>query len=161
MDGYAEVCRLLSSKNAFLDNLEAAQQLQKSWYDKRARERHFQEGDDDLVLLPTSSSKLETQWQGPYKVLKKVSDVTYVVHMHNKRKGKRTFHVNLLKKWHSTPDTSCLAQEFDTDVSDDIVGWKSGEPTEPSFGKCLTPKQTQQLQHLLTEFSKIRLDTLL
>ena len=104
--------RLDDMKEIVKDNLEAAQQLQKSWYDKRARERHFQEGDDVLVLLPTSSSKLEAQWQGRYKVLKKVSDVTYVVHMHNKHKGKRTFHVNLLKKWHSTPDTKSWTLMF-------------------------------------------------
>ena len=38
-------------------NLETAQEIQKRWYDKNARERIFQHGDQVLVLLPTSSNK--------------------------------------------------------------------------------------------------------
>ena len=35
-------------------NLETVQEIQKRWYDKNARERIFQQGDQVLVLLPTS-----------------------------------------------------------------------------------------------------------
>lgn len=53
-------------------NMQSARATQKMWYDKKARERTFKSGDEVLVLLPTSSSKLTAQWQGPYKVVKAV-----------------------------------------------------------------------------------------
>jgi transposase InsO family protein len=53
-------------------NLETAQQQQKKWYDKNARYRSFRPDDMVLLLLPTSTSELMAQWQGPFKVIKKV-----------------------------------------------------------------------------------------
>ena len=40
------------------ENMAKAQKEQKRWYDRNARERSFQTGDQVLVLLPTSSNKL-------------------------------------------------------------------------------------------------------
>ena len=45
------------------NNSQSAKARQKMWYDKIAREHTFQQGDKVLVLLPTSSSKLDAQWQ--------------------------------------------------------------------------------------------------
>ena len=39
-------------------NLETAQKVQKTWYDKNVRQREFNEGDEVLVLRPPSKSKL-------------------------------------------------------------------------------------------------------
>ena len=50
------------------ENLGRAQKVQKTWYDRNARLREFEPGDSVLVLLPTSTSKLRAQWQGPYEV---------------------------------------------------------------------------------------------
>lgn len=50
-------------------NMHRASTRQKTRYDKGASERSFQPGDKVLVLLPTSSSKLTTQWHGPYPVI--------------------------------------------------------------------------------------------
>uniref|UniRef100_A0A3P9K2N1 Integrase catalytic domain-containing protein n=1 Tax=Oryzias latipes TaxID=8090 RepID=A0A3P9K2N1_ORYLA len=58
-------------------NLERAQQDQKYWYDKRARQREFKPGEMVLILLPTSSNKLLAKWQGPYEVLRRTGPVTY------------------------------------------------------------------------------------
>ena len=57
------------------ENMAKAQKEQKRWYDRNARERSFQTGDQVLVLLPTSSNKLTSQWHGPYPVTKKASNV--------------------------------------------------------------------------------------
>ena len=43
-------------------NMEKAQDNQKKWYDRNARTRKFEPGDQVLVLLPTSTSKLLAQW---------------------------------------------------------------------------------------------------
>ena len=50
------------------DNLAQAQVKQKQWYYKNTRQREFKEfkdGDQVLILLPTSTSKLMASWQGP------------------------------------------------------------------------------------------------
>ena len=44
------------------NNMAKAQAKQKAWFDKGARCRQFEVGDMVLVLLPSSSSKLQTQW---------------------------------------------------------------------------------------------------
>ena len=76
-----------------------AKDNQKRWYDKDARLRVFKPGDEVLVLLPTSQEKLLAQWHGPYQIVKRNGRVTYLVDMHNKKKRKRIFHVNMLKKF--------------------------------------------------------------
>ena len=40
------------------DNLEAAQKIQKRWYDQNARQRQFHPGDQVLVLLPQQTNYL-------------------------------------------------------------------------------------------------------
>ena len=80
------------------------QTKQKTWYDKRARERKFNPGDEVLVLLPSSCSKFLSHWQGPYKVIRKISGVNYEVDTGKTRKRKRIYHKNLLRTWESDSD---------------------------------------------------------
>ena len=80
------------------ENVRAAQGQQKKWYDQTARQRELQPDEEVLVLLPTSSNKLLAQWQGPYRILRRVGKVNYEVVMPNKRKRRNVFHVNMLKK---------------------------------------------------------------
>ena len=60
--------RLAKMTELVKKNLAQAQVEQKQWYDQNARERVFKDGDQVLVLLPTSTSKLMASWQGPYMV---------------------------------------------------------------------------------------------
>ena len=53
-------------------NLTRAQQNQKKWYDRHARDREDQPGELVLVLLPSLTIKLQAQWQGPYPVLRRI-----------------------------------------------------------------------------------------
>lgn len=92
-------------------NMEKAQQRQKHWYDKNAKARVFQPGQDVLLLLPTTENKLLARWHGPYKVLRKMGPVTYEIEMPERRKTKQTFHVNLLKAW-NTREPSLSQQLF-------------------------------------------------
>ena len=50
--------------NIIKDNVKEAQQQQKTWYDKTARERELKPGEEVLVLLPTSSNKLLASSKG-------------------------------------------------------------------------------------------------
>ena len=65
-------------------------------YDQHARERVLEPEDEVLVLLPTTSNKLLAQWQGPYRVLRRVGEVNYKVYMPDKRKRKAILHINML-----------------------------------------------------------------
>ena len=75
----------LQQMTGFEHNMERAQDNQKKWYDRNARTRKFEPGDQVLVLLPTSTSKLLVQWQGPYEVVKPIGKVDYMILMHDKR----------------------------------------------------------------------------
>lgn len=84
-------------------NLREAQQSQKVWYDRQARQREFQPGQEVLLLLPSSTCKLLAKWQGPYTVTQIMGPVTYEIHHPNKQKMKQTYHVNLLNELKEVP----------------------------------------------------------
>ena len=83
--------RLDRCQEAANKNLRSAQQRQKAWHDKNARTRSFKAGDNVLVLLPSSTSKLLAEWKGPYPITKQVGPVSYEVNMFDKRRKKRIF----------------------------------------------------------------------
>lgn len=80
-------------------NMESAQAKQKQLYDRHTKLREFAAGDQVLILLPTSEKKLLATWQGPYKVLGKVTPVTYRIDVPHKQATGQIYHVNLLKAW--------------------------------------------------------------
>ena len=72
-------------------NLKNAQQQQKRWYDRNTRQRSFEPDDMVLLLLPTSTSKLMAQWQGPYRVMKKIGQANYLIEMPHRRSASKSF----------------------------------------------------------------------
>ena len=68
------------------ENVTQVQVRQKHWYDQKACHWGFQEGDQVLVLLPTSANKLLSCWQGLYQVLNRVGQDNYQINMHDHRK---------------------------------------------------------------------------
>ncbi len=105
------------------ENMEKAQHGQQTWYDKAARKRSFDPGQQVLLLLPTVENKLLEKWQGPYTVLRKLSPTTYEIEMPDRRNPKQTFHINLLKEW-KTRETPPKQQMFVRSVKeeDEVVG---------------------------------------
>ena len=85
----AEMSQLVAKHSA------SGQQKQKQYYDRSAKYRSFEVGDQVLVLLPTTANKLKLRWTDPYKVSKKVSSVDYEVEMPGRRHEKKVYHVNL------------------------------------------------------------------
>ena len=133
-------------------NLKQAQLQQKRWYDKNARSREFQAGDMVLLLLPTSTSKLMAQWQGPFSVVKKVGQVNYLIEMPNRRKSRRIYHTNLLKKW-ETPSVGCYSAEEVEE--EDFPDWKADQQALPKVGSQLSPQQKEDLHKIFTEFEDV------
>ena len=135
-------------------NLLKEQSCQKSWYDRNARLREFKEGDPVLVLLPTSTQKLLAQWQGPYQVVKQTGRVTYLIDMHDRRKRRRIFHVNMLKAFQvRQQDNNCYVEE---DIEEtEIPVWNDNPPGESTIGQQLTEPQKQELGKLLTKYRNV------
>ena len=142
------------------DNFQKAQTRQKAWYDRTARQHKLKEGDQVLLLLPTSTSKLLAQWQGPYPVIKAVRNVNYLIDMYDCRKRRRVFHVNMLKEWHVPNSVSYFSsEEGEGDSgSEDVPLWNDGGV--PVMGEQLSEAQRQELLTLLTtKFSGVMQST--
>eukprot|EP00063_Salmo_salar_P026974 XP_014001809.1 PREDICTED: uncharacterized protein LOC106572279 [Salmo salar] len=111
-------------------NLQQAQKAQKRGYDQHARHRAFEPGQKVLLLLPSSTSKLLAQWQGPYLIGRKMGPVTYEVLHPDKGKEKQTYHVNLLKAWEEKGELSkvksfLVRRVEEEDESDGVTeAWK-------------------------------------
>ena len=141
-------------------NLQTAQSTQKEWYDRTVRERSFQLGDQVLILLPTTANKLAAEWQGPYRIVKRVGEVDYVVHMHDRRKKIRLFHVNMLRKWqvHEPTDTGYWCEEVLETRDDDLPVWGGNDGstfTEARLAGRLRQDQRATLQGVLEVFSDV------
>ena len=63
---------------------------QKQLHDKKLSWQSFKPGDDVFVFFPNvkpgQSPKLACRWKGPFRIISKLSDVTYQVRCGNKRK---------------------------------------------------------------------------
>ncbi|XP_061882697.1 uncharacterized protein LOC133633908 isoform X2 [Entelurus aequoreus] len=81
------------------NNLLQAQKRQESLYNRGTHLRNFLPGEKVFVLLPTSSSKLLAEWQGPFVVSRQIGDVDYEVRRCGRGLATQIYHLNLLKRW--------------------------------------------------------------
>ncbi|XP_066946104.1 uncharacterized protein [Macrobrachium rosenbergii] len=79
------------------NNLVASQSRMKFQYDLDTKSRSFEVGDKVLVLLPLPGNMLKAQFSGPWKVVKKLSEVNYVIETPQRRRKTQICHVNMLK----------------------------------------------------------------
>jgi len=104
--------RLQEMSELIRDNAGRAQQRQKKAYDRRAKPRSLNVGDQVLVLLPKPQNRLKLEWFEPYTVTRKLTSVDYEVKTPG-RQSEKIYHVNLLKKWYpAQPDTSTVCLEI-------------------------------------------------
>ena len=86
-----------------------------------------------------------------YFFIKPVHSITLlIVDMHDMQKQKRNFHVNMLRKWHAPPITSCFWTDEVKDQQDKKLMHKSqcGEKVKKSlFGQQLNNFQDQSGQN--------------
>ena len=151
----------LSSMHDIAHQKETASKREiKKRYDKTARARSFEVNESVLVLLPSESNKLEAKWQSPYPVTTKITDVTYQVHMFDRRQKYRIFHVNMLSKW-NTPDSTCLLteehQNEEVHQPEDIPTWQQATCDQlPTINPTLSPTQKAELQALFADIFQDR-----
>ena len=72
-DKLKKVCELAQQ------NLKNSQSKMKMLYDRKSQNRGFKPGDKVLVVLPVQGNMLQARYHGPYKVLKRVGDLDYVI----------------------------------------------------------------------------------
>ena len=90
-----------------------SQEKSKKWYDQKAREVNYEPGEEVLVLCTQPKKPLSLKYEGPYKILRKVSPVDYVINFPNKRKTEKVLHANMIKKYNAR-------KEFVNYLSNDV-----------------------------------------
>ncbi len=81
------------------EHLQKQTQPQKSYYDKNSMLRKFKLGDWVWVLYPPElQDKLGRPWEGPFLVIDKLGDVTYVVQK-DKSGRKIKLHIDHIKRY--------------------------------------------------------------
>ena len=78
-------------------NLKNSQSKMDMLYDRKSQNCIFKPGDKVLVLLPVHGNMLQARYHGPYKVLKKVGDLVYVIETPERRKSTQLCHVDMVK----------------------------------------------------------------
>lgn len=99
------VTNILTKHAAALDSAVETQKeksaKRKKNYDRKTTLRTFSTGDLVMVLRHDRKNKLDTYWSGPYKILKRYSDVNYAI---NRGRDKhQVFHINQLKPFVKRP----------------------------------------------------------
>lgn len=84
------------------DSLLEASQRQKLLYDRRVSKHRYAVGDAVWLRSYTKakglSKKLQLRWEGPFKVVGRISDLTYKVQK-NKKSDFKVVHFNRLKPY--------------------------------------------------------------
>jgi len=88
--------RWMNAREEAKISLSEAQSTQKKYYDEGKAPKHFNIGDEILLKEMRLRSKLEPKWIGPYKVMKKLSELNYSVREMNKM-SEQVVHVNRMK----------------------------------------------------------------
>ncbi|XP_077559123.1 uncharacterized protein LOC144174347 [Haemaphysalis longicornis] len=140
--------------------MSTAQKKSKPYYDKGARARQFEVGDQVMILRPSQRHKLEVQWEGPAKILQKLSETNYVVSVPGKRKLQQVYHSNLLKPYRQREAVVQMLVNIPEEIPPDIpeLGPLTHDSTSSLVNDLVTkaelePDQKRELEALLEEFS--------
>ena len=154
-----ETCKLAQK------HLGKAKEVQKKYYDKKAKVREFKVGEQVLVLLPKNNNKLLLQWQGPFPVVEVVNKMDYRVNFNGKV---RTFHANMLKAYISrTPEETANsfitvnAAVIDEGIDDEEpiqeMNFPSGDSTyqDVDINPELSPEEQESARQVLLDYSEV------
>ncbi len=146
--------RMQEAKDIVEQNAKIAQKKQKEYYDQKDREMNLQQGDEVLLLLPSSTKKFVAQWQGPYRVIRRIGKVNYEIEMADKGGRKQIFHINHLRKWH---DRVCQVNAVIED-GDGIEEYQWSNKHAMRLGCHLSPDQQRESQQLIRAFPQVTKD---
>lgn len=150
-------------------NLKRSQNKMKVWYDRKARARSFDVGDQVLILLPVVGSPFEARFSGPYTVKEKVGSVDYLISTPDRRKKQRLCHINMMKPYYSdalqesgrSKSISCFAvsaksshEDFEAKVVGHLGNSEIFENLE-SYLSHLAPVKRSDMMSVLNSFKSI------
>ncbi|XP_064470077.1 uncharacterized protein LOC135384822 [Ornithodoros turicata] len=125
--------RLQDTREIAEANMRDSQRRAKTYYDRNARPRVYKENDKVLVLRPTRANKLQVHWDGPFKVVRKLSETTYMVEIRGKRKEVRTYHTNLMKPYVDSTHIVSVALNMPEEQHTEIPEWGEIGSSNPSI----------------------------
>ena len=145
--------------------LQKSSERYRKYYNKKSKNRKLKPGDSVLILLPTDQNKLLMHWKGPFTVLDKVGEASYVVEVNGRRKS---FHANLLKEY--------ITRESPNVFAASVLSMSEAEEQESCFeipqlqtsqtetaadvviNEALNEGQTNEVKCLLTKFTDVMSD---
>ena len=134
-------------------------------YNKRAREKQFAVGQQVIVLIPDSTNKLMSRWQGPGTIVDTRSPQSYLVELN--RGQRRWLHANKLRHYHARVNevliNNCAIvyesdEEFATlPVADtqNVSETKPSSRINPIKLEHLTGEQKQEFLAILDDFADV------
>ncbi|CAM5173325.1 unnamed protein product, partial [Eretmochelys imbricata] len=134
------------------ENLARAQRKQKVWYDRTARAPAYATGDQVMVLIPVRKNKLQAAWEGPFKVVKQLNEVNYVVELSNRAHHRRVYHVNMMKPYYARGNVVlAVCGQWEEQADDPLVdlfpGTRAGSPLETiPLSDQITPAQQAEVR---------------
>ena len=144
-------------------NLAKASDRQKKHFDKKTKNRTFQEGDQVLLLLPEKKNKLQMAWQGPFEIESRMGECDYKIRMKGKTK---LIHANLLKKYLQRPQEvntmSVVTKEEWEDVKTrndiPVVPLQAEETVDDVVLDPESPEISADIKGLISEFPDVVTD---
>lgn len=133
-----DTCRLAREK------LGKAKELQKMYFDRKAKDRKFSVGDKVLLLLPTIKNKLLLQWKGPYEVVDVKRPMDYIINVEGKHK---LFHANMLKLYIDRQETSA-GMEVSVAATTTVIEEEEEDRDSQFVLPVMTRKQTWKDVHI-------------
>lgn len=80
--------------------IQEAQNRSKKYYDQKIKNVSYEIGDKVMLYQHARTNKLQMQWTGPKKVVKKISETNYIIEEITGKRKQSLVHVNLLKPYY-------------------------------------------------------------
>ena len=166
---------LEENRKLAFENLKVSQEKMKKVYDRKTKLTNFKVGDKVLLFLPVYKFPFQNKYEGPYTIIKKVSDLSYIISTPNRRQKSRLVHVNLLKPYFERENAKLAKpsgkvayaniqdepEYLDFNVTDNDFQLKNSEIVKaPSIlTSHLLPSHQSDLNNLILNFKDLFTDT--
>ena len=137
-------------REVVVEREKVAKASMKGQYDKKAQSRELEVGMLVLVRTRKLSGKLDDLWDGPFKITRKISSVTYELAIPDRRSKRTMAHINMLKAW-KPPDASLLGMVVVAEEEDE--GQEQGKVLEEL--PALTGRQNDEVGSLIAEYNDV------
>jgi len=127
------------------------EERKKKW-DLKAKDREFKENDEVLMRKAGLNGKLETSWNGPFRIVKKNSPLSYRVDMGDREVP--SVHISLLKSYEREKESVTVARAttvIEGDVEGDEIEGRYTEVKVSGEGE-LDAKKRSQVDEVLGKF---------